>query len=60
MELADRLLQEKSKLKVIYASGYSAEAAGKDSRLQADVNFLTKPFEAHKLAQTVRNRLDQP
>jgi len=50
-ELARRLLQENPRLKIIYASGYSADIAGKDLRLEEGVNFLTKPFEAHKLAQ---------
>jgi hypothetical protein len=44
---------------VIYTSGYSPEVAGKNCPLEEGVNFLTKPFTAHKLAQTVRNRLDQ-
>ena len=57
-ELAHRLLQENPKLKVIYASGYNADIASKDLVLQEGVNFLTKPFEAHKLAQTVRHCLD--
>ena len=57
-ELAKRLLQENPKLKVIYTSGYSAEIVGKDFFLREDVNFLAKPFEAHKLAQAVRTRLD--
>jgi len=59
MDLAGRLLQENPKLKVIYTSGYSPEVAGKNCPLEEGVNFLTKPFTAHKLAQTVRNRLDQ-
>jgi PAS domain S-box-containing protein len=56
--LAQRLLQENSKLKVIYMSGYSAEVVGKDFPFTEDVNFLTKPFPAQKLAQTIRDRLD--
>jgi PAS domain S-box-containing protein len=56
--LAERLLKDNPKLKVIYASGYSAEVAGKDFPLQEGVNFLTKPFQAQKLAQTVRQSLD--
>jgi two-component system cell cycle sensor histidine kinase/response regulator CckA len=56
-ELGEQLLKENPKLKVIYASGYSAEIAGKDFSLKEGVNFLTKPFEAHKLAQTVRDCL---
>jgi two-component system, cell cycle sensor histidine kinase and response regulator CckA len=57
-DLAQRILQENPKLKVIYMSGYSAEVAGKDFPLKEGVNFLTKPFQAFKLAQTIRNNLD--
>jgi FixJ family two-component response regulator len=32
---------------------------GQDFPVEEGVNFLTKPFEADKLAQTVRNRLDR-
>ncbi len=56
--LAQRLLEENSKLKVIYMSGYSAEVAGKGFPMQEGVNFLTKPFAAKELAQTIRDRLD--
>jgi FixJ family two-component response regulator len=45
-------------LKVIYASGYSANVANVDFPLEEGVNFLTKPFQAQKLAQTVRQNLD--
>jgi two-component system cell cycle sensor histidine kinase/response regulator CckA len=57
-DLAQRILQENPKLKVIYMSGYSAEVVGKDFPLKEGVNFLTKPFQAHKLAQTIRESLD--
>jgi len=57
-ELARRLTDESPGLKVIYASGYSAEVAGKDLSLEEGVNFLSKPFKAHKLAHTVRAMLD--
>jgi PAS domain S-box-containing protein len=57
-ELADQLLAARPNLKVLYASGYSAEVAGKDLPLQEGVNFLAKPFHAHRLAQAVRSRLD--
>jgi PAS domain S-box-containing protein len=58
-DLAQRLLQENPKLKVIYTSGYSAEIVNRKFPVREGVNFLAKPFEAHKLAQTVRNRLDE-
>ncbi len=57
-DLAQRLLGENPKLKVIYMSGYSVEVAGKDFPLKEGANFLTKPFQAAKLAQTIRNNLD--
>jgi FixJ family two-component response regulator len=58
-DLASRLLKENPKLKVIYASGYSAEVAGEDFLLEEGVNFLAKPFRTFQLAQTVRNCLDK-
>jgi len=58
-ELADRLLEQNPRLKVIYTSGYSAEIADKELTLEEGVNFLTKPFVVHQLAQTIRKRLDQ-
>jgi PAS domain S-box-containing protein len=57
-DLAQRILQENPGLKVIYMSGYSAEVVGKDFPLKEGVNFLTKPFQASKLAQTIRDSLD--
>jgi FixJ family two-component response regulator len=58
-ELGRKLQAENPKLKVIYASGYSAEIAGKDFPLEEGVNFLSKPFPAQVLAQTVRAGLDK-
>jgi len=58
-ELGEQLLKENPKLKVIFSSGYSAEIAGKDLHLEEGVNFLTKPFQARKLAQTIRDSLDK-
>jgi len=57
-DLAQRILQEDPKVKVIYMSGYSAEVVGKDFPLKEGVNFLTKPFAAAKLTDAIRNCLD--
>jgi CheY-like chemotaxis protein len=57
-DLAERLLNENPKLKVIYTSGYSVNVVGRDFPLEEGVNFLAKPFGAHKLAQTIRKKLD--
>jgi CheY-like chemotaxis protein len=56
-ELAERLLFDKPMLKVVYVSGYSAEANG-ISRLEMQPNFVTKPFTPPGLALTVRRALD--
>jgi PAS domain S-box-containing protein len=57
-DLGEALLKENPGLKVIYVSGYNAEVAGKDFPLHEGVNFLTKPFQGQKLAQTIRNCLN--
>jgi two-component system cell cycle sensor histidine kinase/response regulator CckA len=57
-DLAEKFLKENPKLKVIYASGYSAEIAANNFPLEEGINFLTKPFQAQKLAKVVRERLD--
>lgn len=58
-ELARRLLDEKPELKVIYTSGYSAEVADKDLKLEDGINFLSKPYKSYKLANTIRTMLDR-
>lgn len=57
-DLGELLLKQNPKLKVIYMSGYSAETISKDFPLKEGVNFLIKPFEGQKFAQTIRNILD--
>jgi signal transduction histidine kinase/CheY-like chemotaxis protein len=58
-ELGKWLFKEEPGLKVIYMSGYSAEVADGDFPLEEGVNFLAKPFQAQKLAQVIRSRLDK-
>ncbi len=58
IDLARQLQRENPRLKVIYTSGYSLEAATKGFPLKDGVDFLPKPFPVKKLAQTIRNRLD--
>jgi CheY-like chemotaxis protein len=57
-DLAKKFSRENPKLKVICTSGYSVEMASRDYPLEEGVNFLAKPFGTHKLAQTVREKLD--
>jgi PAS domain S-box-containing protein len=56
--LAERILLENPKLKVIYISGYHTET-GDDFPLNVGVNYLVKPFQAEELSAIVRARLDQ-
>jgi CheY-like chemotaxis protein len=58
-ELADQILKQKPDLKVIYTSGYTREAESKELALEEGFNFLTKPFDAQKLARAIRKQLDQ-
>jgi CheY-like chemotaxis protein len=58
-ELAEKLLEQKPGLKVIYSSGYSADALGKDFKLDLNSNYLPKPYVPEDLARIVRNRLDE-
>jgi signal transduction histidine kinase len=53
-ELAEKFTAQKPALKVIYISGYSLQAAGKDLAILDGPNFLQKPFDGAKLAATVR------
>jgi len=58
-ELAQSLLQQDPRLKVVYMSGYRAGVSSKELSLQENVNFLFKPFPADQLAQIIRNSLDK-
>jgi PAS domain S-box-containing protein len=57
-ELAEKLWAERPRLKVIFTSGYSADAVGKDFVLSRSLNYLQKPYQPHKLALAVRDCLD--
>ena len=58
LELADRLIKEKTELKVIYTSGYSIELLDRHFGSRPEVNFLPKPYHPLKLAEAVRTCLD--
>jgi PAS domain S-box-containing protein len=57
-DLAERLRLENPGLKIIYTSGHGVDVVGKDLSLVDGFNFLQKPYNLHKLAHTVRTRLD--
>ena len=57
-QLAQRLLNDDPKLKIIYTSGYSPGLLTKDVSLLEGSNFLPKPYKPIRLAQMIRECLD--
>lgn len=57
-QLAQQLVAENPKLRVVYTSGYSPEIAGKELALTEGVNYMAKPYDLDRLFQTVRRALD--
>jgi PAS domain S-box-containing protein len=58
-ELAEIVQFDRPETKVIYTSGYNAEIVAKDFSLHDGLNFLQKPYPPGKLAQAVRECLDE-
>jgi len=58
-ELAARVTALRPDIRVLYSSGYPADAIGDDGVLGDDINFLAKPYLPSKLADTVRELLDR-
>jgi len=57
-ELAEKLVADYPKLKVLYMSGYTADMIANNGVLDDDINFLEKPFTRDVLALKVREVLD--
>lgn len=57
-QVAEKLLAENPKLKVVYTSGYSAGILGKNFLLQEGINFLQKPYHRRQLVKMIRDALD--
>jgi len=56
--LAESLLANKPRLKVIFTSGYNVEDLGGDLDHKNGLNFLQKPYSRFTLAKAVRDCLD--
>ncbi|MCI0330704.1 MAG: ATP-binding protein [candidate division Zixibacteria bacterium] len=56
--LAERLLRERSGMKVLFVSGYTDNPVLRDSLLVKEAPFLQKPFSPDSLARKVREVLD--
>jgi DNA-binding response OmpR family regulator len=57
-DLAEQLLARHPGLRVLFVSGYTQDAIGRDGVLQADVEFLQKPFRMGALMARVRSVLE--
>jgi two-component system cell cycle sensor histidine kinase/response regulator CckA len=57
-ELAERLKAEQPSLKIVLASGYSSQIAGRPDALAEDQEFIQKPYSAQQLLAAVRRCLD--
>lgn len=58
--LADRVRKLRPGIRVLFMSGYTAEALQQKARLSEDLHVLQKPFNRAELAQRVRDALDSP
>ena len=58
-ELATIAQSRQRDINVLYTTGYTRNAVIHDGKLDADVNFLSKPFTVSQLAFKVRKALDQ-
>jgi len=58
-DLAERLWADKPGLKVIFSSGYGADALGKNFKLDPKLNFLQKPYLPQTLSRAIRRCLDE-
>jgi two-component system cell cycle sensor histidine kinase/response regulator CckA len=53
-ELAERLLQEKPGLRVVYSTGYTVDFTNPGVKLVEGVNLLMKPYDATALTRVVK------
>jgi hypothetical protein len=56
-QLAIEALHRRPSLKILYTSGYAANALVDDRHLDADVPLLAKPYRKAELARMIRDAL---
>jgi two-component system cell cycle sensor histidine kinase/response regulator CckA len=58
-ELADRLINARPGLRVVFTSGYSPDFAGRELRLKERQSFLQKPATPKDMLEAIRRSLDR-
>ena len=57
-QLADRLLDDRPDLKVLFTSGYTENAIIHYGKLDSDVLLLAKPYRKSDMARMIRRALE--
>jgi FixJ family two-component response regulator len=57
-ELAERLRALRPALRVLYSSGYADDVMAHHGNVQAEFNFIAKPYTVAALAKKLRQVLD--
>ena len=58
-ELAESILNESSKMQVLYISGYTDDIIATQGVLDKGLSFLAKPFSIFDIASKIRSILDK-
>jgi CheY-like chemotaxis protein len=58
-EMAEHLRRQRPDVKILFTSGYNEEIANAQGRVDADIDFLPKPYLPAVLTQRVRQVLDR-
>jgi len=57
-ELSTRLLKDRPDMKVLFTSGYTEDVIVHHGVIEADLNFISKPYHPRALARKIRSVLD--